>query len=101
MQSVTSAGPKSVSDWYFEKNGERGGPAGPDEIKAMLASGTISLTSLVWTAAFGSEWKRLGETEFAPPKPVGPPPLPSREPSALPPKPAPRQRLRMASSTAS
>lgn len=76
-----------MSDWYYENNGERGGPAGPDEIKAMLASGTISLTSLVWTAAFGSEWKRLGETELAPPKPVGPPPLPSREPPALPPKP--------------
>ncbi len=76
-----------MSDWYFEKNGERGGPAGPDEIKAMLASGAVSLTSLVWTAAFGSEWKRLSDTELAPPRPVGPPPLPSREPSALPLKP--------------
>jgi len=89
MQSVTRAGLKSLNDWYFEKNGERGGPVGADEIKAMLASGAVNLTSLIWTAAFGSEWKRLGETELAPPKPVGPPPLPSREPPALPPKPAP------------
>lgn len=77
----------SVSDWYYEKNGERSGPISADELKTMLASGAISLANLVWTAAFGSEWKRFGETELAPPKPVGPPPLPSREPPALPPKP--------------
>jgi hypothetical protein len=76
-----------VSDWYYEKNGQRGGPIGADELKAMLASGVISLTNLVWTAAFGSEWKRLGDTELAPPQPAGPPPLPPREPPNLPPKP--------------
>lgn len=86
---MTRAGLKSVSDWYFEKNGERGGPVSTGELKAMLASGAVSLTSLVWTAAFGNEWKRLGDTELAPPRPVGPPPLPSREPAALPPRPAP------------
>jgi len=76
-----------VSDWFYEKNGERGGPVGADELKAMLASGTIGVASLVWTGAFGSEWKRLGDTELAPPPPVAPPPLPSKEPPALPPKP--------------
>lgn len=76
-----------MSDWYFEKNGERGGPISADELKAMLSSGLISLTNLVWTAAFGSEWKRLGDTELAPPKPAMPPPLPSKEPPTLPPTP--------------
>lgn len=76
-----------MSDWYFEKNGERGGPVSADELKAMLASGAIGLTNLVWTAAFGSEWKRLGDTELAPPQSVLPPPLPPKEPPALPPKP--------------
>ncbi|MGO4287931.1 GYF domain-containing protein, partial [Bosea sp. TAB14] len=76
-----------MSDWYYEKNGERSGPISADELKAMLASGAISLTSLVWTATFGSEWKRIGATELAPPQPVLPPPLPPREPPALPPKP--------------
>lgn len=76
-----------MSDWYFEKNGERGGPISADELKEMVASGAIGLANLVWTAAFGSEWKRLNETELAPPQPVLPPPLPSREPPALPSKP--------------
>jgi hypothetical protein len=76
-----------VSDWYYEKKGERGGPVSADELKAMVASGAISLTNLVWNAAFGSNWKRFGDTELAPPEPVLPPPLPSNEPAALPPKP--------------
>lgn len=76
-----------MSDWYFEKNGERGGPVSADEFKMMVSSGAISLTNLVWTAAFGSEWKRLGDTELAPPQPIVPPPLPLKEPPALPPKP--------------
>ncbi len=75
-----------MSDWYFEKNGERGGPISADELKEMVASGSINLANLVWTAAFGSEWKRLGETELAPPQPAMPPPLPSKEPPVLPPK---------------
>lgn len=75
-----------MSDWFFERNGERGGPVSADELKAMVSSGAISLTNLVWTAAFGGEWKRLGDTELAPPQPVMPPPLPSKEPPALPPK---------------
>lgn len=76
-----------MSDWYFEKNGERGGPISADELKAMAASGAIGIANLVWTPAFGSEWKRLGDTELAPPQPVMPPPLPSKEPPVLPPKP--------------
>jgi len=80
-------GPTGVSDWYYEKNGERSGPIRADELKAVLASGAISLTSLVWTAAFGSEWKRLGDTELAPPQPIVPPPLPPREPLPFPPEP--------------
>lgn len=76
-----------MSDWYYEKNGERGGPISADELKAMVASGAISLANLVWTAAFGNEWKRLGNTELAPSQPVAPPPLPLEEPSALSPKP--------------
>lgn len=76
-----------MSEWFFEKNGERGGPVSADELKVMVSSGAISLTNLVWTAAFGSEWKRLGDTELAPPRPVLPPPLPNKEPPALPPKP--------------
>jgi len=80
----------SLSDWYYEKNGERGGPVSADELKAMLASGAISLTNLVWTAAFGSEWKRLGDTELAPPQPVLPPPLPPKEPQAPPSRPEQR-----------
>lgn len=76
-----------MSDWFFERDGQRGGPISADELKAMLASGAITRTNLVWTATFGGEWKRLGDTELAPPQPVMPPPLPSKEPPALPPKP--------------
>lgn len=75
-----------MRDWYYENNGERGGPITANELRAMLAKGTISLASLVWTAAFGSEWKRLGDTELAPPQPASPPPLPSKEPPAFPPQ---------------
>lgn len=77
-----------MSDWYYENNGERGGPVSADELRAMLACGAISLTSLVWTTAFGSEWKRLGDTELALPLPVVPPPLPAQEPPVLPPGPS-------------
>lgn len=76
-----------MSDWYYEKNGERGGPITSDDIRTMLESGAIGLANLVWTAAYGSEWKRLGDTEFAPPQLAGPPPLPSKDPPALPPRP--------------
>lgn len=76
-----------MNNWYFERNGERGGPVSADELKAMVSSEAIGLTNLVWTAGFGSEWKRLGDTELAPPQPVLPPPLPNKEPPALPPKP--------------
>lgn len=87
-----------MSDWYFEKNGERAGPVSADEIKAMAASGAIELTNLVWTASFGSEWKRLSDTELAPPQPILPPPLPGKEPPALqnrlePPAPGPNDFL--------
>ncbi len=75
-----------MSDWFFEKKGERGGPVTAHEIKAMLASGAIGINSLVWTAAFGSGWQRLGDTELAPPQPIIPRPLPNNEPPALPPK---------------
>nr|WP_047573932.1 GYF domain-containing protein [Methylobacterium sp. ZNC0032] len=76
-----------MSDWYFEKNGESAGPVSDDELNAMLANGIISLTNLVWTADFGSEWKRLGDTKLAPPLPAAPPPLPPKEQPTLPPKP--------------
>jgi hypothetical protein len=76
-----------VSNWYFEKNGERDGPVSANELKAMLASRDISPANLVWTASLGSEWKRLNETELAPPEAIFPPPLPSKEPPALPPRP--------------
>uniref|UniRef100_A0A9E8A0E7 DUF4339 domain-containing protein n=1 Tax=Bosea sp. NBC_00436 TaxID=2969620 RepID=A0A9E8A0E7_9HYPH len=85
--SMTERRGQFVSDWYYEKNGERGGPITADELKAMLASGTIGLANLVWTSTFGSEWKRISDTELAPPRPASPPPLPTKEPPALPPKP--------------
>lgn len=65
-----------MSDWYYENKGERGGPVSADEIRQLYAGGIISLASLVWTAAFGTNWKRLSETELAPPAHAGPPPLP-------------------------
>lgn len=74
-----------MSDWYYENKGERGGPVSADEIRQLYAGGIISLASLVWTAAFGSDWKRLSETELAPPVIAGPPPLPPPPlPSAAP-----------------
>lgn len=75
-----------MSNWYFEKNGERGGPVSADVLKARLASRDISPANLVWTASFGSEWKRLSETELAPPEAVVPPPLLPKDPPAPTPK---------------
>lgn len=67
-----------MDDWYFERNGERRGPLKENELAALLRSGDVPPETLVWTAAFGDQWKPASQTQLAP-RPVGsPPPLPSQ-----------------------
>lgn len=59
--------------WYYVINGQRQGPVGDDEIRNLLAAGTLKKTDLVWNESLGQEWKPAGQvpelagTETQPP----------------------------------
>jgi uncharacterized RDD family membrane protein YckC len=48
------------STWYFAADGERVGPRSLDEMRALLADGTVTPETLVWTSGM-SAWTQAGE----------------------------------------
>ena len=44
--------------WYYTVGGERKGPAAWSEVREAAAQGALAADSLVWTASFGSEWRK-------------------------------------------
>ena len=46
--------------WYYGNDGGQSGPVEDDEMRAMLAAGSINRSTLVWTDGM-DEWRRLGE----------------------------------------
>ena len=51
-------------EWHYTLNGEAAGPVSEDEIKDLVAQGTINPESMVWNETF-EDWKPLSETELA------------------------------------
>ena len=62
-------------EWYYEKDLNRVGPVKENALKALIADGTLSRESLVWTSDFGSVWKPVGDTALSSGI-AEPPPLP-------------------------
>jgi GYF domain 2/Protein of unknown function (DUF2628) len=72
-------GSGTMSDWYYESEGDRVGPVSEERIRELFANGILNLQSLIWSHDFGSVWKYLGETAFVSVKDRvdQPPPLPT------------------------
>jgi len=51
-------------EWHYTQNDEAVGPVSEEEIKDLLAQGTITPASMVWNSTF-EEWKPLSETDLA------------------------------------
>ena len=68
--------------WYFEQAGLRVGPVPEAEIRAAIAAGRVSASTLVWRAGF-QDWRPAGQTELGGAFPDRtPPPLPPPYPVA-------------------
>ncbi len=73
--------------WYTYADGVRLGPMTWDEVRAAARDGSLKANHWVWTAGYGSEWRRASslETLFPPPPPgasVPPPPGPGEREEA-------------------
>ncbi len=67
------------SIWFWEKDGERHGPASEAEITAMIESGGIQGKTLVWKDGM-QDWQPLADTDLHQEvKPSGPPQIPSSQ----------------------
>lgn len=50
--------------WYYVQNGQRVGPVGEDEVRSLIANGTIQRQTLVWKKGM-QNWVQAGTTELA------------------------------------
>jgi len=83
---TTDASPHAAVDsisWYYLVNNQQQGPVSEDELRHLLAAGTLSGETLVWNAAMPG-WQSIAVT--LPELPMAPPPPP---PPPAPPAPAP------------
>lgn len=64
--------------WYTYSDGVRLGPMSWDELRAAARDGSLKPDHYVWTAGYGSEWRRAStlETLFPPKDAKAPPPPP-------------------------
>jgi Zn-dependent protease with chaperone function len=82
---VQARGAKSIvamSDWYYSEAGQQKGPVSEEQLAALLESGTLAPSTLVWTDGM-AEWRAVATIS----KPISPlpppPPLPIHEPPAV------------------
>lgn len=62
--------------WYYVTNGQRQGPVGDEEIRNLVANGTVKGTDLVWNETMGQEWKPAGQVaDLGSSNPAQPPPV--------------------------
>jgi hypothetical protein len=52
-----------ASQWYFAAGNERLGPYPLETLKQAAIDGRISLSTLVWTDAFGAQWRQARDVE--------------------------------------
>lgn len=60
------------TQWYYAAGSEQRGPLAADQMRAMIAAGTLTRETLVWSPAM-SGWQPLGQTELAGPPPAARP----------------------------
>jgi len=67
-----------MSDWFYEKNGQRIGPMDEKQIIGLIENGGLDRQTLVWHPSL-EQWQPLSNTQLAAniSSPVCPPPLPS------------------------
>ena len=85
--------------WYTYSDGVRLGPMSWDEVREAARNGSLKPGDHVWTAGFGSEWRKAAtlETLFPPPgkeKAGTPPPPPGPDARDAAPEPAVADALR-------
>jgi len=54
---------KNQPEWYYESNGKRHGPVGPNKIKELIENNTLNSDTLIWNKEFDG-WKKIIQTEF-------------------------------------
>jgi Bacterial PH domain/GYF domain 2 len=59
---MSKGNPSSAKHWYYEFADGHRGPFTVETMRDLLLRGAISRDTLVWNAAFGESWKRLGDT---------------------------------------
>lgn len=62
------------AQWYYLKGSEQSGPVTLDHVRALVQSGQIDRSTLVWTQSMAN-WLPLGETELGRQIGGGPPPM--------------------------
>jgi hypothetical protein len=61
-----------MDQWYFNDSGQQRGPVGSDEIRSLLAKGSLQTDTLLWTEGM-TEWKPAGEISAFQASPYAPP----------------------------
>lgn len=79
--------------WYYAQNGQQLGPVSGEQLRAMLVSGAVRGTDLVWTDSLPA-WTPAAQVPalVPPPAPVYTPPPAPAAPVYTPPPPAPAPR---------
>ena len=62
--------------WYYQQGTQRMGPVDEATLKGLLANGTVSIDTLVWTSVMAN-WIPLQQTQLAVGLPVPPPAAPA------------------------
>lgn len=72
-------------DWFYAIDDQKHGPISEEELKQMLASGSLISTALVWCEDMGGDWKPAAEVPQlntgSAPAGSTPPPTPSSAPA--------------------
>lgn len=64
--------------WYYAVQGTRTGPLSWSELRTAVESGKLGPNDLIWTSAFGTEWRQATTmTGLFPPPPSAAPPPPA------------------------
>lgn len=61
-----------IKQWHYSVNNQSFGPFGSEQMRALLASGTVNGDTLVWASPM-QEWLPLSRTELAAPQRAVPP----------------------------
>lgn len=83
--------------WYYAQSGQQLGPVSGEQLRALIASGAVRPTDLVWSDSLpawtpASQVPALLPAPAPPPAPVYTPPPPAPAPVYAPPPPAPAPR---------